>query len=1121
MVRSISVWCEAVGQSFGDIVVPSDLDLATIPSTIEGPALQCHNELVLGDLSTLQHDVEGTVVALSNKVIEIRNFRYDGTAPATFFWADTTSSPSANGIIMPSPSHGCKDDEDLAFADGTVTIRAEMPAGMTLDDIAGGSISVWCEQFAVNFGHVLVPSNLRDVPRDGPDVQCSAAQSMDLGPLRSRAHDVQGTVVALSDRLLEFRNFQFDGSAPAAFFYASSSNPPQRGGLILLSTVHGCRDDRDLPGADGSQTWRAEFPPGTSLRDFAGGSISVWCDAVDQNFGEVAVPSDLSTLPQAQDGPALECFAVPEIPEIALVPNGYNCEALNDDYQVRWQVQGDSIAFELVGRIEEDEYMGFGRSGSDERTLMVGADPIIADYFNGEARARDFFMTAQAQCANAQGVCPDTDVDSGVDDAMNVSGERNFGLTLVRFKKPLLPSNVDLDVAGNSADRLISAETGVSTFIVWALGPVDASTGLPFFHSNDYARTNVSMEFGRPVVDNCEPLLGPIDPNAEVTFAPTAAPIEPFQLPILRDTTEFVARIGPSAGERGYEGVTGRDAWGIAWYMNDALIPIIEMRRGTTYRFLVNGGNDETSSAQHHPLYLTDSLSGGYAQRTPAERASENVFAGIEIQEETADGVVAFSATAQGTICEYTASPSSEAALDLSFPDYFETLNTECANDENVASSAGMLEFTPDETTPDLLYYQCVTHRNLGWKIRVIDSDAPSILQVSCDNLRSNPVQLTDEITLNAVLDPFGETITVEMIYEGEAWLAMGFTNGQSVMLGSQAVIGLPSAGTVQKYELNSRGTSGVVPMPEEKQTLINATIVQEGGQTILSFTKLLREEGEHPIRNEGPNTFLYAYGTENTLGFHGGRGGFELEPAQCTQILDGQDITPDRASSVADASTSLNKEIWIAHGVCASIAWAILVPLAVGASLLRDLLESMGLPEGAWFQIHRVLNTVAVLLTVVAFALAVHALNDSGVMEHFSLLSHHTVGLVIFIASIVQALNGILRPSLPHAPVASDKEAKGNMDAVEDGMPSKRDEQDMDLEKSAARTVWEYGHRFLGVGLLACAWWQVQSGLELYALRFNEEDLRGVFWGVALGITGTIRVLLGYHKSVSGWKNK
>lgn len=45
--------------------------------------------------------------------------------------------------------------------------------------------------------------------------------------------------------------------------------------------------------------------------------------------------------------------------------------------------------------------------------------------------------------------------------------------------------------------------------------------------------------------------------------------------------------------------LTGHPSWGIAWYLNDLLIPELTVERGQTYTFLVEGGNDETQPARY------------------------------------------------------------------------------------------------------------------------------------------------------------------------------------------------------------------------------------------------------------------------------------------------------------------------------------------------------------------------------------------------------------------------------------------------------------------------------------------------------------------------------------------
>ena len=64
----------------------------------------------------------------------------------------------------------------------------------------------------------------------------------------------------------------------------------------------------------------------------------------------------------------------------------------------------------------------------------------------------------------------------------------------------------------------------------------------------------------------------------------------------------------------------GKVGWGIAWYVNQLLIPEITVQRGTTYTFEVYGGNDVAIAAQYHPFYITDDAEGGHDQKTDAQK---------------------------------------------------------------------------------------------------------------------------------------------------------------------------------------------------------------------------------------------------------------------------------------------------------------------------------------------------------------------------------------------------------------------------------------------------------------------------------------------------------------------
>jgi len=44
--------------------------------------------------------------------------------------------------------------------------------------------------------------------------------------------------------------------------------------------------------------------------------------------------------------------------------------------------------------------------------------------------------------------------------------------------------------------------------------------------------------------------------------------------------------------------LSGHPSWGIAWYLNDLLIPELYVERGQTYTFMIEGGKDETQPAR-------------------------------------------------------------------------------------------------------------------------------------------------------------------------------------------------------------------------------------------------------------------------------------------------------------------------------------------------------------------------------------------------------------------------------------------------------------------------------------------------------------------------------------------
>lgn len=111
------------------------------------------------------------------------------------------------------------------------------------------------------------------------------------------------------------------------------------------------------------------------------------------------------------------------------------------------------------------------------------------------------------QCSNGDGVCPDGRF-SLINDITGVSGESDLGLVVIRYTRPLDPSDAMELEQGVAIDRSISLDG--PTFIVWAIGPT--SNGFPNFHTiypgSSGKDRNFSIDFGRRVTDNGSPMVG-------------------------------------------------------------------------------------------------------------------------------------------------------------------------------------------------------------------------------------------------------------------------------------------------------------------------------------------------------------------------------------------------------------------------------------------------------------------------------------------------------------------------------------------------------------------------------------------------------------------------------------
>jgi len=95
---------------------------------------------------TFFHGVAGTLEVIDDCTIEVRDFDYDGQGPDVFFHASRARAYEASDAFIIGPR-----------LDGTVwqgdVLTLTIPEGQSLDTF--DSLSVWCFDFAINFGDVF------------------------------------------------------------------------------------------------------------------------------------------------------------------------------------------------------------------------------------------------------------------------------------------------------------------------------------------------------------------------------------------------------------------------------------------------------------------------------------------------------------------------------------------------------------------------------------------------------------------------------------------------------------------------------------------------------------------------------------------------------------------------------------------------------------------------------------------------------------------------------------------------------------------------------------------------------------------------------------------------------
>ncbi|XP_059469752.1 protein Skeletor, isoforms B/C isoform X2 [Neocloeon triangulifer] len=669
----------------------------------------------LGALSEHHHAVKGFVYAVDSRTLHIRHFSYDGLGPGAYFYAGNSKSPSGSGFRLRDERGSPK--VLRKYNDEHITLS--LPEGKTLNSIKW--FSVWCEDFSVNFGDVRIPKGFQ------------YPKPLKLGSLSGIHHVSSDPVVIVDAQTFLVPNFSYDGEAPDAKFWVGSGEKPTSQG-IKVADENGHFEP--LGKYDG-KTLVITLPGGLTVHEI--GHFGVWCEAFAVDFGHVEIPASAAV------PPSLRMLGV--APQSRL-----NCEVLHKplEFEVRWAIAGESAVIQLVGKVETGDYMSFGLSGDDTKTKMIGGDAVVAwiDPEDNQGYAVDYYLEGKSQCAGSRGSCPDTKLKEGTESIRLLNSALVNGYSIVTYQRSLK--------GADDLDRPIF-NNGTEQAIIWGVGPLNSKKEVSF-HSA-YPKGNVKLNFTRVPEWNCpQPEDGThssamsnlekemSSPVAAATPKPVEAPKDAWSIPPIPcyepDDGVFYAQMGPTGGKRGYSAITGHVGWGISWFINGLLIPEINVVRGKSYTFVVEGGDNPEIPARYHPFYITDDPVGGYEHKTAQERKAVKVYAGVKF-----DKRGRATPTGTGRLCNWTPDPNHSADDSPSFGAYQQTLKLECDPGE-----PGILRWTPDKDTPDTIYYQCFTHRYLGWKINVVDS---------CDEQPSSDDLPEDSIDRHGTSDDHEEAASV------------------------------------------------------------------------------------------------------------------------------------------------------------------------------------------------------------------------------------------------------------------------------------------------------------------------------------------------------------------------
>lgn len=224
------------------------------------------------------------------------------------------------------------------------------------------------------------------------------------------------------------------------------------------------------------------------------------------------------------------------------------------------------------------------------------------------------------------------------------------------------------------------------------------------------------VNFGHVLISNVSTKIPPYVPPRNA-FEDLKG-IDGWQISTLLGTPNrltFTFQLGAPGGKKGYQYMARARPGNYVWYTN-GYIADLYLKRNVTYEFIVQGGNDKSTNDFYNPLYISDDPFGGFMKLSNDEREQVHIYAGATPS--NADEMA-------GGLCLWTPeNPDDDFDSYNSFNEFKQTLKLKC--DSDVAPA--VFKFTPNASTPNVLYFQSYANYNMGNKIHIVD-DLPDDLE--------------------------------------------------------------------------------------------------------------------------------------------------------------------------------------------------------------------------------------------------------------------------------------------------------------------------------------------------------------------------------------------------------